>query len=982
MLLLTLTSFSISRIFLFTILIGWSLYSVAQQPEYITYGSKDGMLSNDCYRVLQDQKGFIWVCSEKGVMKYDGYQFIPFTVEQGLPSNDVFLMEEDVFGRIWLGSFVPGVRYIENDEIKEIEAIDTVQGLMYLVTKEDTVFFKNYFTKKNYYYCWSQNVFGPYNRYGTEQFVVQVIDSSFNAVVTYQTDSLGTLTNTVYKRNNQVTHAFSRSSVSWISSYSHTSVKLEIEQGLGQSDSVLFYVYIDSVLHRYSQNDFDIDVAHIHYSKELGLIANNSDSILIYSDPFTLERNYELEQRLQNSLDNFWHIKLVEDREGNVWVSQPRKNIQFFPNKGNMIENHQFLFGAPPKDMFGSNEGLVITTQKGLIYHFDKKANTFLEIGNIENSYHTVNQFAGRVLISRPSTIGRVVFEVDTRKDSLYVQKFSFSDRAIINSSANPLGIDTTFLLDTLISNVLPDQILMLSDSLIGIEREVIIFKNSASMYFVAGRVDGELRSLSNFNLLASFDIPDIANVHFMDDGLLLCTNGGGLLYSDFEGNILSRKHVGICFNGMQVVNDTIYLASNSGIFVEKIDQHEFITLRNLGFDHGLSSNDIEDVVYDDSVLYALSVHGLDIIRLNELWGQSNLSPLFYLEDISVNNKEIDFTIESDFDYNQNNIKFDFIGLYYRNPGTLTYEYQLIGHDANPKLTSDLYVEYSQLPPGDYEFKIKAINGLGASSEEMSYRFHIEPHLFDKTWFKVLMISFIVFIFLIILYLIQQRRQRRIQQRKKLADLELKALRSQMNPHFIFNSLSSIQSVMFLKGEQYANKYIGTFSKLIRRTLDNSRMEFISLKDEFEYLQLYMELEKRRLNDELNYELNISEDLDEHEVLINTMLIQPLVENAIIHGLAPLSERDRKLIVSAFREEDELYILVEDNGVGRSEAEKSKSDVNHKSWASTILSERISTINSLNKKEISYTITDLYNENTGEPIGTRVTVKTALRYED
>lgn len=204
-----------------------------------------------------------------------------------------------------------------------------------------------------------------------------------------------------------------------------------------------------------------------------------------------------------------------------------------------------------------------------------------------------------------------------------------------------------------------------------------------------------------------------------------------------------------------------------------------------------------------------------------------------------------------------------------------------------------------------------------------------------------------------------------------LKKMEEKNLRKQMNPHFIFNTINNIQYFMFLKGERETNKYFGYFSKLIRYTLDKSNAENTSLHDEIEYLRSYINLEKMRMDDNLNATINIDPNLNLQEIKIPCMLIQPMIENAILHGLKP-KKSDRELMLQFTQQNTHLHVKITDNGIGREAAAEKKINFSKKrrSWATYILKERITIFNTQNDAKITFNITDLKTEH--QAAGTQV----------
>ena len=220
--------------------------------------------------------------------------------------------------------------------------------------------------------------------------------------------------------------------------------------------------------------------------------------------------------------------------------------------------------------------------------------------------------------------------------------------------------------------------------------------------------------------------------------------------------------------------------------------------------------------------------------------------------------------------------------------------------------------------------------------------------LVDSTAFPLALSNLIVIGFFIYLYWYDREEQNKYE--GCIAQLEDSSKHAQMNPHFIFNALNGMQSILLLQGEQKANQYLGMLSKLLRYTLDNSVQERIALADELNYLKAYIELNKMHMGDSFEYCIDNQIDVDPKECYIPPMLIQPIVENAIVHGLSPKSSGGI-LLITIKEIANKLHFTIHDNGVGisASKALKKKFKRNYKSYATKILRERIAIFNRLKK---------------------------------
>ncbi|MBW8685186.1 tetratricopeptide repeat-containing sensor histidine kinase [Chitinophaga rhizophila] len=224
-------------------------------------------------------------------------------------------------------------------------------------------------------------------------------------------------------------------------------------------------------------------------------------------------------------------------------------------------------------------------------------------------------------------------------------------------------------------------------------------------------------------------------------------------------------------------------------------------------------------------------------------------------------------------------------------------------------------------------------------------------------------------------------RHRNLETNKQTLQLELRSLRAQMNPHFIFNSLSSIHRFIWSNNQEEASDYLTKFSRLMRMILDNTQYTFISLNKELESLRLYVDLEKLRCNDVFEYQITVADDINEEEVMIPPMIIQPYVENAIWHGLVHRSGRGMLEIAVTLKGKT-LTCTVTDNGIGRKKAIeiKEKKGQTHRSMGMKVTEGRIDLIRKINNtKEAEVTITDLEDE-TGKALGTRVTLTLPVEF--
>ena len=243
-------------------------------------------------------------------------------------------------------------------------------------------------------------------------------------------------------------------------------------------------------------------------------------------------------------------------------------------------------------------------------------------------------------------------------------------------------------------------------------------------------------------------------------------------------------------------------------------------------------------------------------------------------------------------------------------------------------------------------------------------------------WASVFLLSLVTAISFFIYKTFESKKKReRSALNQKITETKMESLRAQMNPHFIFNSLNSIENFMMRNERRTASEYLTKFSELIRIMLDSSRTDLVPFLKSLEAIQLYVELERLRFNNKFTFQLTIDPVLSNNDFRVPPLLIQAYVENAILHGLSQ-SERDSlKLSIAATLQNDYIIYTIEDNGIGREQSAKYKQHNKpfHKSLGSQLTQERIDIFNLQHNAESRVVITDLYNNN--EPCGTRVQLK-------
>jgi len=367
-----------------------------------------------------------------------------------------------------------------------------------------------------------------------------------------------------------------------------------------------------------------------------------------------------------------------------------------------------------------------------------------------------------------------------------------------------------------------------------------------------------------------------------------------------------------------------------------------------------------------------------------------------YLRSLDINQKPFSLStgvnnvenLSLKYDQNSINIETGIIDYYANGKGHIRYKLEENGKDVNWQYAPAYYtIRYEGLSPGRYKLTLQASNvGNEFNGAEKILVINISPAFWNTWWFRTLVAILVLGIFYVVIrYRTRQKFRQQLahsEKEKQIAELqqqktemEMQALRAQMNPHFIFNSLNSINRFILQNNRLQASEYLTKFSKLVRMILQNSQASLITLESELEALGLYLEMEALRFNYHFDYKISVQKDMDIEVLKVPPLIIQPYVENAIWHGLMHKEEKGR-LYIEVSQNNDYVYLKVTDNGIGRKKASElaSKSATKHKSMGLKITADRIAMLQSSNGKESPVTIHDLVEPN-GIAAGTEVIIK-------
>lgn len=518
----------------------------------------------------------------------------------------------------------------------------------------------------------------------------------------------------------------------------------------------------------------------------------------------------------------------------------------------------------------------------------------------------------------------------------------------------------------------------------------------------------GFVEDLGRYNKLQT-DAYLLGNLIVQNERLYMSSWGGGIIEFDpkekswkkylFEPYIIDQdaldQNVAL---GMRPINDTLisFVAwrYKGGFFDTKNKQH-------IPFDR-IAQTALEetDLHYDDLYFDGKNIwtgnrnnfckhplrpeYHLDVKKQKET---------VYLFDIKANDKSLITSnrfypeFEKHLEITQRSLSFDFRYVIPDDVDKIQYEYQLEGYDNNwVAANSNHFATYSKLGGGAFTFKARAKN-LSLENPAWIYsdpfHFSIQKKLTEQWWLYagigLLLLSLFRFYWGINKRIQQEKLNAKLSYQSELQEAQLSALRAQMNPHFLFNSLSSINNYIMQEEPRKASRYLTKFSQLMRKILNNSSQNLISLQEELQMLELYTQMENARFDEKFDLRIHIDEGIKVTDTFIPSMLLQPYIENAIHHGLIHADRQGYIHLNLSIKEHKFLSITIEDNGIGRQKALAIKRDksIKNESMGMKITQKRIQLIENLYKIKTKIKIEDLVDSK-NQAKGTKVFLQIPL----
>lgn len=912
----------------------------------------DGLPSNYIYRTIQDYKGNLWICTPQGISKYDGYTFKNYSVKDGLPTNDVFNLIEDFQQRIWIINNKDQLCYIKNDSIVRFD-LSPKHRISIVNIKPDFVDVYNY--DKLYRInaqdsIWELDTkllfdqpkspeYDPQKKYYSHDKLINF--KSKDKELFYYNDHLiylgyqhASKTNIISKATGELNPLITDFNLSKIINFSvlHTNIR---DNELQYSDSNKFILFDTLLNYQHFQvtTDSTIVITSIFLDDQKNLWLSTKNGLFFIHQAITnnclLLDKSTIDQQISN----------LREHPFGIVYSNSNNEIHLLNN----LKNNSIIYDYPQKrtantifDLQIVEKDIYFSLEPRKIFHLKSEKETTFSLSHLAYKFYIPD--------GRKNTLSIAKQMVKTKNDAW----FFISPQGLFSYQS------TDSLLNLITETYFTDM--EFSDS-------IGLLLDNSNVYQLRNSSFDTLHS----NINNPYKIQSINRYSF-----LVFTENEQTLISDYK----AIKEVDFLKNyrifKMIKENDQIWLLHNEGVIESKFDstRNELSFVKEFLVKPILEVVQFNDFIKKSDTLILASSKGLYYLHTSK-W--NNLS-----EDIPLNIEKIQ-TTASDYDhqekiilpYDERSIEIFFKAIFLNKNENPSYYYRLKEIETAFIKTNSTQVRYPNLNPGNYVFEVYATTSDLAKSDIKSFTLRIRLPWWRSYWF--LGLCLMTFIGLIV-YLFK-RRERKLEEKailsQQFAELELNALQSQMNPHFVFNAMGSLQNLIQQNKQELADEYVAKFARLMRMFLEASKHKFISLKQELEIVKSYFEMEKLRFKDKINLEIVNELDLLEMQQSIPASLIQPFVENAINHGLFH-KENGGLITLNLYSKNNNIIVEIIDNGIGRKKAReyKMKKITQHESRALDIIQDKINAIQKLEGIKISYEITDLYHENI--PKGTKI----------
>jgi hypothetical protein len=950
------------------------LGGAAQDPVYRNIDKSTGLTSNTIYDIFQDAKGFIWIGHDKGMSKYDGFRFTHYQNEEqrGRPLSNLL---EDNTGKIWSQNFVGQFFYVDNDTLKLCRQLTPtgsyspaglVGGNTLIASGKNAIRYLNTQTmeiKERMMDVFSSN----HHPYANSEKYFFLNKDSGKLIITDEKEIKET--QTAPYRLDYFYIIPTRSGIYYLPKYPSESLDL-------------IKWSTQEVSHLFPPKTF---VQNVRILNDSLIAIMTSNGFYLFNDTFKpFDKNHPHFFKNKNI------STIARDREGNWWVGTLNEGILLVPNMST-----KRIFEALSLTSIQANtrdQALFLGTANNQLLSYSlKDHNLKTVIDNKLNQevitifYDSASEdiaFASNKLFiypkgKTPITHEGAIKDIQKLDAQHYIAAASgfiglysqdiHSSKSLWQKNYSQMGLSegpdyTNFRLNK-------EEIRARA---LAITKDVIYAATTNGL--IAYTLHGPEEILYNKKSLIASDLESYNHTVYavsFNDGLLKVENGELIkIYSS------EKKSVAGIYK-LKIVKDIAWMLTETNLIAYSLKEEKisFIDQTN-----GLPMDDLRDFSIMNDTIYMVGNKGLIYFPVT-LSSGGLVEPSLIINSFMVNQKKKDLTKKLTLTSNENDIVINYSVIAYKAGGDLQIAYSINNSEWRSLENSNRELRLASLAPGNYNIGLKAASNNGLATKEVQLSFVIRKPFYLEMWF----ISLCVTLLIIFTYQLYMQRLAKIRYQSKLEtdrlQLEqalqqslLASIKAQMNPHFIYNSLSSIHAFVYSDDKENAIKYLDRFSELTRKVLELSGHESISLSEEKELLETYISLEKMRFGESFQSTISCEKDIDVHFVRLPSMIIQPFVENAIKHGLLH-RKGNKQLLISFSRKKDDLLVVIDDNGVGRKTSAELKSNKNkqHTSFSISANRKRLELLNAKKKNTIGLQIVDKTDE-LGRGSGTTVII--------
>jgi ligand-binding sensor domain-containing protein len=941
----------------------------AQELFFSRSAAFQNLPSVETYHVLQDSKGYIWVTTDGGLCRYDGNTLTTFTVKDGINENVVLKGYEDKKGRLWFSTLSGYIFYYSNNKFHSIAANEELIKLcgsasinnFFFVGENDTLF------------CSTAAISG-FLKIPPQQNYKNIIRAT-SGTGNYDYFCFSNKSN-----SSEVLTGWEHSLLEWINAFNY--------------DGNIYHLTYDKKHAQYAQTsrmnvDREGNLYHA-YGRQLFVIRKKTRTSEMYNLPYIaisfyqdkdgdlwigsinqggyLYKHSDLKTKPIHFLDGMSISSILLDREGTIWVATTQKGLFKSNNKEILVLNEKGIHFQKNNDQLNITcvqKKVISVFKNDSIYTDNSFAKFLLPIDEFRSSFidKDYSYFNTNIRLFYRSKKDTNTFDPIARIDSKEMLKLNADTVCSINPKAinfivkNKIVKTITPPFSMRCVTQLRDKTILLGSRS---NNGIFEFKNNTFIPY--------LPQVPQFKTRINSMIQDSSN------NLWVATNEHGLYcYTRDKKLYAYNSLISDKLNSLTLDNKSNLWAATNGELI-KIDYSRNIQqplIYTFNQSNGLPNFQPEKLFEFNGKIWCCTYEKIFYFDSDKLV-LNQVPPLVYINRVLINDKPIISTENiPSFKFNENNIRIQSTLVANKNTTQKQFLYMLLGYDKEWHHSTLGDIQYTNLSYGTYTFLVYGLNNDKVKSEKpATYTFTIKKPFWFTWWFILLEISIIfIIIFLSVKYWknkIEKREREKASVNQEISEFKMTALRSQMNPHFIFNAIGSIQHYILKNEVKQSYNYLSKFSMLIRNILNNSRQEYISLTQEINTLRLYIELEQIRFTHPFQLKIEIDEELD-MEMDMPTMLIQPYVENSIWHGLMP--KESGGILELAFKKaDDSMLVIIRDNGMGRQIKDSEKK---HASKGMSITEQRINLLTSTNKKKFTTTIIDLKDE-IGNSIGTEV----------